>query len=267
MRAARLVLLTRDDFAHRYVANTLSATLNIHSVIVDRQPIKANLSRAARRVIRHFISKASRTLFLKAIRDNEKRNDVLKHMFGERGEVFLKPDNLRIVEGINSPESVSLVREIDPDAILVYGTSVIRGSVLSLARDVCFNMHTGISPYYRGTACAFWPVVNGDLHMLGATIHECTDRIDGGMIYEVVRAKYRQGDDLHALFAHTVIAGAEAYGRVVRRYLEGEASGAPQDLSKGREYRGSELTLGPEIRARFRLWRMARHAVSYDRLG
>jgi methionyl-tRNA formyltransferase len=255
--AKRLVLLTRDDFAHRYVANILCATLDIESIIVDRRPIKTNFRRAARQGIGHFISKAARTVFLKAVRDDQARKQAFKNILGETCQAFSKPNIVSLVDGINSPRSVSMVREIDPSAILVFGTSVVRGSVLGLARDVSFNMHTGISPNYRGTGSSFWPVVNGDLHLLGATVHECTDVIDGGVIYEIAHVMYRPGDHLHTLFARTLIAGAEAYGRVVRRYLLGRLSGVPQDLSIGREYRGSELTLGPELKARFRLRKMA----------
>lgn len=264
MGAKRLVLLTRDDFAHRYVANILCAALDIESIIVDQRSFKGNVRRAARQGPGHFIKKAARAAFLKVVRDDRARKKAFKNILGETCQAFSKPNCVSLVDGINSPRSFSMVRDIDPSAILVFGTSLVRGNLLGLARDVCFNMHTGISPYYRGTACSFWPVVNGDLHMLGATIHECTDVIDGGVIYEIVRATYRPGDDLHTLFARSLVAGAEAYGRVVRRYLDGGLTGMPQDLSIGREYRGAELTLGPELKARFQLWRMARHAVSAE---
>jgi methionyl-tRNA formyltransferase len=256
----RLVLLTGNDIAHRYVANILCNNLNIERIVVDQRAFKGNLRRAAKLGPVHFINKAARSIFLRVTRDEQAKQRALKKVLGEASETFSKPDLVRVVDGINSPESVLMVREIDPSAILVFGTSVVRGALLGLARDVCFNMHTGISPYYRGTGCSFWPVVNGDLDMLGATIHKCTDVIDGGVIYEIAHARYRAGDDLHTLFARSLIAGADAYGRVIRRYLEGELTGVHQDLSIGREYRGSELTLGPELKARFRLWRLARHA-------
>ena len=34
----RLVILTRDDLAHRYVVNTLCAAFEIDRIIVDRRP-------------------------------------------------------------------------------------------------------------------------------------------------------------------------------------------------------------------------------------
>jgi folate-dependent phosphoribosylglycinamide formyltransferase PurN len=253
---ARLVLLTRDDLEHRYVANRLCATLDIERIFVDRQPVRVNIRRAWTQGAGHFISKAARRFFLYAIRDDQMRKRVLGKML-EESDSFSTPQKIRVVEGINSPEVVSLVQEINPTVILVYGTSVIKDRVLNLAQDICFNMHTGISPYFRGTACTLWPIVTGELHMLGSTIHECTSRVDGGKTFEVVHVTCVPGDNLHAVFARTVIAGADAYSRVVRGYLAGEVRGVPQDLSVGREYSGSQLTLGPEVKARFRLWKMA----------
>ena len=255
---ASLVLLTRDDLEHRYVANRLCATLDIEHIFVDRKPIRANVRRAWEHGAGHFISKAARRFFLYAIRDKQTREKVLRQMLNGSDSLSM-PHKVRMIEDINSPELASLVREVNPTVILVYGTSVIKNRVLNLAQDICLNMHTGISPYYRGTACTFWPVVTGELHMLGATIHECTSRIDGGKIFEVVHVTCVPGDNLHAVFARTVIAGAEAYSRVVSGYLAGQVRGVPQDSNVGCEYSGSQLTLGPELKARLRLWKM-RHS-------
>ena len=260
MASKRLILLTRDDLVHRYVANTLCAALDIKAIIVDCKPEMANWRRAAKRGIAHFASKAARAALLRIIRDDLARDKALRRLLGDRAEAFERPELLKPVEGINSSHAQALVREFSPTAILVFGTTVVRDSTLRLATDVCLNMHTGVSPYYRGTACAFWPVANGELDMLGATIHECTSAIDGGAIYEVVRTAYNPGDDLHTLFGRAVMAGSEAYVRVVQAYLAGKLAGAPQDLGIGREYRGSDLTIGPELRARLLLARLARQS-------
>jgi methionyl-tRNA formyltransferase len=206
-----------------------------------------------RKGLPHVLNKAARTVFLAAIRDNAARDKALRRLLGFQSEAFAAPQVVEYVDGINSKQTIRLIKECAPDAILVYGTSVVKESVLGIAQDRCFNMHTGVSPYYRGTSCAFWPVVNGEFELLGATIHECTSRIDGGSIFEVVRTPFVPGDDLHTVFGRAVFAGAGAYVRVMERYLAGELDGTQQDLGLGREYYGSELTLGPELRARIRL--------------
>lgn len=252
----RIVILTRNGPEHRYVANMLCAGLSIDRIIVDGSPRRSRLRRAVRNGLGHFLSKATRAVFLKMIRDDEARTRSLQSLLGQKAQAFYAPDLIEYVEGINSAESLEVLQQRRPDAILIYGTSVVKNAVLDSATDICVNLHTGISPQYRGTACSFWPVVNDELDMLGATIHECTSGVDSGPIFETVHSRYEPGDDLHTIFGRAVMVGAEAYVRVAQRYLAGTLSGVQQDLNLGREYHGADLTIGPELVARRRLARL-----------
>jgi len=251
-----LVILTRDGFANRYVVNTLCAAFDIDHIIVDRRPQRANIRRAIRQGLGHVLSKTARRVFLKVVRDDKARVRALRRLFGKRGETFDTPDKIYSVDGVNSAKTIALLKQTAPDALLICGTAVVKDTILGLARDICFNMHNGICPYYRGTGCDLWPIVNGDFEMIGATIHQCTSQIDGGSIFEIVHATCEPGDDLHTVAGRVLMAGAQAYVRVIERYLAGKLEGTSQDLSSGREYRGSELTIGPELVARLRLSRM-----------
>ena len=122
----RFVLLTRDDFETRYVANVLNGTVELECIVVDRRPQKANVRRALKQGFSHFISKAARTAFLKLINDDAARARTLTDLFGKAGQSFDTPEKVRSVDGVNSDESIALVRQVDPDAILVYGTSVVK---------------------------------------------------------------------------------------------------------------------------------------------
>lgn len=138
---------------------------------------------------------------------------------------FSRPDRLHHVHGINSPEGLQTVSSLQPDVLLVYGTVAVGSKIISLARILALNMHTGISPYYRGADCAFWPIYNRKLHMVGATVHECTKDVDGGKIFGTT------------VFARSVMAGADLYLRIVRELIAGRITGVAQDLSLGKEYR------------------------------
>lgn len=49
--------------------------------------------------------------------------------------------------------------------------------------------------------------------------------------------------------------GADAYVKVVQNYIDSILNGSQQDLSIDHEYKGSDLTLFAEIKARFNLLR------------
>jgi methionyl-tRNA formyltransferase len=165
------------------------------------------------------------------------------------------------VSGINSPEAHAAVSALQPTVLLVYGTVIVRDDMLERAEDLSFNLHTGMSPRYRGTECTSWPLVNGEPEWIGVTVHECKAAVDGGPIFACTRSPVEPGDGVHEVFARAVAEGAERYVAVVRRYLRGELDGEPQDLAAGNEYRGYQWTLLQELRARRALSRLARAAA------
>lgn len=252
----RLVVLTGNAREHRYVANRLCHALPVAAVVVDVTVRRASVRRAFRAGFRQGVSRLLVHVFRKAIRDAGAREAALTRVLGDELTArFHAQDRVVEVSGVNSAEALAAVRSLRPDAILVYGTSIVGDAMLALARDVAFNMHTGLSPHYRGTDCAFWPVVNREPELVGATVHECTATVDAGAIFARGRAEWEPGDGLHELFARAVARGADLYVDAVRQSLAGKAEGEPQDLTLGREYRGYMRTLAPELRARWALRR------------
>ncbi len=45
----------------------------------------------------------------------------------------------------------------------------------------------GVSPYYRGTDCNFWALYDDNPHLVGATIHQLSKKLDSGaMLYHAL---------------------------------------------------------------------------------
>tara|TARA_B100001175_G_scaffold314786_1_gene324877 strand:+ start:50787 stop:51524 length:738 start_codon:yes stop_codon:yes gene_type:complete len=69
------------------------------------------------------------------------------------------------------------------DYYLVFGSSYIKGDLLRfLKKKKAINIHMGISPYYKGTDCNFWALMDGNKKFVGATIHYLSEKLDGGPI-------------------------------------------------------------------------------------
>ena len=255
MHQRRLVVVTGNGPEHRYVANRLSLALPVRAVVVDVSIRRPRLGRVFHGGVWRGVSRVGLQLLRKALRDRAHRDAAVRRILGGRLTSAFLTGRVVEVQGVNSPEALAAVTRLRPDAILVYGTSIVRDELLSKARDLAFNMHTGISPRYRGTDCAFWPIVNHEPEWIGATVHECTADVDAGPVFAVAAADWEPGDRLHELFARAVAKGADLYVDVARRYLAGALQGEPQDLAVGREYRGYMRTLVPELRARWALRR------------
>jgi len=250
--AHRIVLLTGAGVEHRYVASRLCEAFDIDLVVVDRREHRPSLRRAFRGGVRHGCGRLAFAAFRRTIRDAERRERALARVLGDPP---LPAARSIEVDGINGVAARDAVAEVAPDLLLVFGTSIVGPQMLGLARRIALNLHTGVSPRYRGTDCAFWPVVNGEPEFIGATVHECTADVDGGRIFGVARARWHRGDGIHELFGRAVAAGAELYVDTLARYLAEPPVGEPQDLGIGEEYRGYMRTLVPELRARWALRR------------
>ena len=66
-------------------------------------------------------------------------------------------------------------------------------------KERAFNLHLGISPYYRGSGTNFWPFVNEELEFVGSTILHIDEGIDTGDIVAHVRPDFERDDTVHSV--------------------------------------------------------------------
>jgi methionyl-tRNA formyltransferase len=263
----RIVLITGDDLGHRYVANRLVSAFELAGIVVDegRRGDRTWRRLWKKYTVGQLASRACLRLLAIARRDGiSRRTRLLTTLGPENCSNFLVPHLVTRVHGINSEEATAVVSSLHPDVILVFGTSVVKDSVLTLARDVALNLHTGVSPYYRGADCAFWPLYENELDMLGATVHKCTSQLDGGHIFATGHACLHADDDLYSIFARCLIVGADLYVKVVKDLIAGRLEGKPQDLSLGREYKAVMRNVRADLRVRRQIRNgLVRHYVHH----
>src|SRR5207244_13617600 len=102
------------------------------------------------------------------------------------------------------------------------------------------NLHLGLSPYYRGHATNFWPLVNGEPECVGATVHLATLDVDAGPILRQARPELAPDDRAHDAGCKAIVAGAAALPHPVAGYADGRAEPVPQQ-GGGRLYRRADF--------------------------
>ena len=257
----KTVIIVADGLEHRFVTKKLIEALGQHlSGVVIERGVKTSsltsLKKATRRygvfiVFERIITK----LVCKFLRVKHKKTAALYSVLGQILTKTYIPDELPILEvgSANMDESVKWIDDIDPDYIFVYGTGIIGKKVLSLPSLQVLNLHTGISPFYRGSSCAFWPLYYKEPLMVGSTVHKCTPEVDGGDIYGRVSVRLSGDDDQYLAFAKSVKAGAALYSHIAKCLVNGEAVPLEkQDFSLGREYRFKDQTFVHEIIMEYR---------------
>lgn len=162
-------------------------------------------------------------------------NPEAKFFFPQGAARLDRPELVREVPHINHPDVVKLARELKPDLLCVFGTSLIRGDLLNEGRLGIVNLHGGLSPEYRGADCTFWALYNGEPEKIGCTLHYIDAGIDTGRLIAHISPEVREGDGELELFWRAVQDGAVVYAEAVARLARGEQLGLAQP-GKGRLY-------------------------------
>ena len=112
-------------------------------------------------------------------------------------------------DSLNGPDTVAFLESVEPDLILSYGCHMLTPPVLDCARSYAWNVHGGLSPWYRGVATHFWPSYMLEPQMTGMTLHETTDQLDAGGIIHQTGVELVRGDGLHDLACRALLAFAD----------------------------------------------------------
>ena len=106
--------------------------------------------------------------------------------------VNIKKKNIKIlpmISGDLNQCSINLLSDfLKSDFYIVFGSSYIKGELIDfLIKQKAINIHAGVSPYYRGSACNFWALYDDNPHLVGSTIHLLSKGLDSGpMLYHAM---------------------------------------------------------------------------------
>jgi folate-dependent phosphoribosylglycinamide formyltransferase PurN len=128
----------------------------------------------------------------------------------------------REVKSINSQETIELLKQIDPDIIIVNGTRIISKKVIASVHCKLINTHAGITPKYRGVHGAYWALVNDDIENCGVTVHFVDEGIDTGNVifqHTIITTK----DDNFVTYPFLQLAeGVKLLYNAIEAYFEDE---------------------------------------------
>lgn len=265
----RVVLLTahrsNGEPQHRYVAHQIAAAFpqELSAIIVATGVQRSLPQRVARIARRYSFSQILSRIMLRAQHlltgyraSRERRFNAIFFPEGG-GETMPRPDLLYEVTAHNSAQCRALLDQLQPDVIMTYGTLIIRPDLIAKARVAMINMHTGLSPTYRGSDTIFWPLHNGEPEFVGVTIHRVDPGVDSGAILHLATVRHDAEDDEHSLFAKAVVTGTPLLIQAAREEYDGLSHPVTQRLDDGREYFSVERT----VCAEWRVWRRLRNGL------
>lgn len=200
----KVVLLTGSHFRHAYIARTLEKCGLLSGLIIEtRQKPKPQppeyISNDLKKIFRlHF----------------QKRYDSEDRFFGRAELPAVQKLNIS-KEQINSQKVIDFIKAIEPDLLISYGISKLSNEVINSNHGEAWNIHGGLSPWYKGTITHFWPSYFLEPKMTGMTIHNLTQQLDAGDIVHQSAAELIRGDGLHDLSCRAVIGIAKELPKIL----------------------------------------------------
>jgi folate-dependent phosphoribosylglycinamide formyltransferase PurN len=110
-----------------------------------------------------------------------------------------------------------LIRKFNPTKIIIFGTSLLGSKYLKLYPDRIWNLHVGLSQYYRGSSCNFWPIYDLKPQFLGATVHFVGKGIDDGNIVIQNTIALDKNDSEFVLMTKPIILGTKLMIESIKR--------------------------------------------------
>lgn len=186
----KIVMLCSKSDSSIIVMNKLNEIYNFEKIIIENKTSRKTFLK--RRIKRLGLFKViGQILFVKLA------VPVLKRESKDRRQAIINEYELNLdldpslsgktvfVESVNNENCIKVLKEVNPDIVIVNGTRIISEEVLNSTSAIFINMHAGITPKYRGVHGAYWALYNNDKKNVGVTVHIVDKGIDtGGIIYQ-----------------------------------------------------------------------------------
>lgn len=223
-----IVFMTGNHPRHAYMARCMAKSDLLKALIIERRepfiPTPPDGLQPATRdlFIRHFAARAA----------SEER-------FFSDPELPPGVETITVDrEELNGPRVWDFLQRHNPDLLMSYGVHKLSEETLARAHGRRWNIHGGLSPWYRGGITLFWPSYLLEPQMTGMTVHTLTQAIDGGEIIHHAVAELVRGDGIHDLACRAVVAIGEDLHQLVTSGVRGTFRPPQPQKTTGRIWRG-----------------------------
>ncbi len=135
-------------------------------------------------------------------------------------------------EDVNSPDSLELIRSLEPDLLVTaaYG-QILSAELLSIPPMGGINLHGSILPAYRGAAPVARAIEKGETET-GVTVIRMTPKIDAGGMMAFARTPIGPDETAGEVEGRLAALGAPLVAEAIAALVAGSAKILPQDKSK-----------------------------------
>lgn len=226
----RILLFTSNHLRHKYIAHCLTYEAKLLAVVIEQKSERVEKPK--------FLTPERQTI-----------NDVhFERRYNSEKEFFSQylnfPNNAALLSipngAINSNEVINFISSFDFDYIVLFGSSIVKNTILDNYSNRIINLHLGLSPYYRGSATNLFPLYYGQPECVGATIHLANEKVDAGDVLYQLRPNLDGSEDLYQIGNKVIQKAGKILPKVIYNFDKGIIIPQKQDFSKGREFKNRD---------------------------
>lgn len=132
-------------------------------------------------------------------------------------------------EKVKNPEFVDILREMNPDVIVVIAFGqILSKEILDLPKHGCINVHASLLPKYRGAAPIQWAVIDGEENS-GVTTMYMAEGLDTGDMIDKKNIKLDEKETGGSLFDKLSIEGGELILETLEKLENNTVKRIPQN--------------------------------------
>lgn len=202
----KVALLTGNELRHKYFASFISSYPGIDLKIVvheSNNKLKENPLYAKYKIVKAHVDlrkKTEHVYFSKFQKNNNNYHSI-------------KVKKLKI----NDQKIINTIKKKNVDFLISYGCSIISKRFINKFKSNFFNIHLGLSPYYKGAGTNFFPFVNKELQFCGSTIMQINEKIDGGKIIHQSRPNFDKNDNIHSVGSKIIKQTVEDLCKIITK--------------------------------------------------
>lgn len=197
----KVIMISGSHPRHMHIAKILASQNMLSGLVLEKREEMI-------REVPEYLNQKDRKLY-------EKHFDLRMKAEEKYFDMSITPESFDIPvikvdrNYLNSEAVYEFIKNRNADILISYGPGLLNQKIIELFEGKAFNIHGGLSPWYKGSATMFWPFYFLEPNYVGMTIHHLSKNIDGGNIVHHSVPKLEYGDKMHEVACKAVIQTGE----------------------------------------------------------
>lgn len=227
----KIALITGPELNHRYFINRLNRKFPIECVFIEEVTYPDFTTDSPKH-------QEAWEWFFRRRKEYEQNTFADSESWARKNQPTIIPIH---TGQLNSTDTLNTLQAQHPEIIILFGSSLIGRELMECFPNRIINLHIGLSGEYRGSSSNFWPIYDGRLDCLGATLMKINAGIDTGKVLAQEIITVEEGDTEQSLMGKSLILGMDLTLQVLRRWLKGNHATLPLERN-GKLFQKKDFT-------------------------